>query len=325
MNDSEGSNNQGEQLAAGEAPAVVGAEPVTPTPTGQSAPTPAQAPIDSPAQPPELREEDFKRGPECPLPRGPKGAAKSRRQLLAVAVDAVVALGIIGLNAAKSTRYHRLNLKQEALKSALAFDPDALTSDDKSLSFEVFLADGRVEDHVNAALRARGLDQFFELVCPAEPTVLNARLARVSPHTPSLSVAWPHDLKGPMLGRTRNIIVTVKLIRRRPGPKPADTASINEPPTATAFVQDSSGEPAQLQKPAMVEPAEPMEEPDLPIGQANPGDLESADDLLDAWAAAEAEENAETVTEAPGAAPSSDERDTDDSNGDAPSGTAKEA
>jgi hypothetical protein len=196
-------------LVETQSPEQVPAEEPVQVTTGHLAERVPVRPVDDPTK-------NFKRGPRCKMPSGPRSSKESQQQLAAVSAEEGIAVGIVSLDAAKVTKHYKMILKQDSLGAALTFNPDDLTSEDKSKVYEVILHGKEVQDRLNAALARRGLNACFEPDCPDEPMILEARLSRVLPHTPSLSISWPADLKGPTRERTKALIVPVMKIRVQP-------------------------------------------------------------------------------------------------------------
>ena len=163
---------------------------------------------------------------------------KHKKEIAKMAAATNIPIGIVGLNAAQAKTY-RLTLVQPSLRGALQFDLNNLTEEDKKKTFQVVLMGKKeVWERLNNELVSRGLDQSYELVCPDEQLILNAHLARILPHTPSLSVMWAEGLKAPTATRTKDILVPVKAIQTKPGAEPAEIQNDAACPIAEQVVTE---------------------------------------------------------------------------------------
>lgn len=161
---------------------------------------------------------NFTRGPRVSVAKNTTRTKTTnlRKHLAQLAQSESVGLAVVGLNAAKVRSSYRITLVQESLSAALSFDPEALTAEDKERVFEVLLYGADVQDRLLEALEKRGLLDTCDLVCPDQPLILEGRLSRVPPHTPSLSVAWPADLRGPSADGVKVVVIPVMAVRVQP-------------------------------------------------------------------------------------------------------------
>lgn len=186
----------------------------------------------------------LKRGPELPAAQPRFGSRFPHAAMAKVALDTGIALAVVGLNSKKNVISYRINLGTEAIAKALKFGVNALTSDDKQKKVEVVVHGEDIAETLAAGIERHDLAHRVEFFCPIEPIILNARFARVPPHTASLTVAWPNDWPRPVAGRAKAFLIPVRLVRFRqdtnslfaPTPEPLLSASTEDVLSARGFV-----------------------------------------------------------------------------------------